>query len=196
MSAAEQKTALRKTLRKQRAAQNETSRQRIAEQSKRCAAELLSWLHHTGILRVGSYCAVGTEASPSTLEDALVQLGALIYWPRCDANALRFSPIPAVPAPADSLGAAAIPAPPPGIDELAADALDLIILPLLGFDAQGFRLGQGGGFYDRALANCKQRPYRLGLAFDCQQTAHIPIEDWDQCLHAVLTETGLRIFAN
>ena len=57
-------------------------------------------------------------------------------------------------------------------------------------------LGQGGGFYDRALANCKQRPYRLGLAFDCQYTAHIPIEEWDQRQHAVLTETGLRICAS
>lgn len=195
MSAASQKATLRKMLRRLRAAQHETVRQAVAEQSAVCAQALLQQVPSYCILRVGSYCAVGSEASPKALEAALVQLGAMICWPRCENNALRFSPLPPLKAAAGSSGAAAIPTPPLGSDELDASELDLILLPLLGFDALGFRLGQGGGFYDRALAGCAGRPYRVGVAFECQRVEQIPVDEWDQRLHAVLTETGLRFFA-
>jgi 5-formyltetrahydrofolate cyclo-ligase len=195
MSIAIQKAVLRKTLRTLRAKQNEATRQQVDLQSSLHAQALLKQLPSYGILKVGSYCAVGSEASPSALEAALIQVGAMIYWPRCENNALRFSPLPPMKAAAGSTGAAAIPAPTQSSDELDASELDLVILPLLGFDPQGFRLGQGGGFYDRALANCADRPFRVGLAFECQRTEQIPVDAWDQRLHAVLTDTGLRFFA-
>ncbi len=194
VSASEQKNALRKTLRSARAAQSESTRRELADQSAICSQSILNKLPSYCILKVGSYYPVGSEASPSALEAALIQLGASIYWPRCEAGALRFSPLPPTESATGSTGAAAIPAPPQSSDELDASALDLIILPLLGFDAQGFRLGQGGGFYDRTLAACADRPYRLGLAFECQGIKQIPVEAWDQRLHAVLTENGLRFF--
>ncbi|MDD2704121.1 MAG: 5-formyltetrahydrofolate cyclo-ligase [Acidocella sp.] len=69
---------------------------------------------------------------------------------------------------------------------------DLLLVPLLAFDAQGNRLGYGGGYYDRTLA---QRPdaFRLGCAFAAQEVSNVPVEATDLPLHAVVTEAGLRI---
>lgn len=68
-------------------------------------------------------------------------------------------------------------------------ALDLICLPLVGFDAQGGRLGMGGGFYDRSLAACNlPLPPLLGLAHACQQIEQVPLEPWDMPLDAVVTD--------
>ncbi|MCY7296092.1 5-formyltetrahydrofolate cyclo-ligase [Alteromonas sp. a30] len=68
--------------------------------------------------------------------------------------------------------------------------LDVIFTPLVAFDAQGNRMGMGGGFYDRTLATLntsKQKPKVIGLAHDCQQAEKIPTENWDIPLDAILT---------
>ena len=74
--------------------------------------------------------------------------------------------------------------------------LDLIVIPLVGVDAQGRRLGMGGGFYDRALEFRRRRgrwpgPRLVGLAFDCQRTESRFAENWDVSLDALATESGL-----
>lgn len=71
---------------------------------------------------------------------------------------------------------------------------DIIIMPLLGFDSLGTRLGYGGGYYDRTLASLKKRPRLIGLAFAAQELHHIPREAHDVPLDAVITEAGLRQF--
>ena len=71
---------------------------------------------------------------------------------------------------------------------------DIVIMPLLGFDAQGTRLGYGGGYYDRTLAAMPKRPMLVGLAFAIQEFDAIPHEDHDVPLHAIVTENGVRSF--
>ncbi|EML6582634.1 5-formyltetrahydrofolate cyclo-ligase [Klebsiella aerogenes] len=73
-------------------------------------------------------------------------------------------------------------------DVLPLAELDVLITPLVAFDASGQRLGMGGGFYDRTLQNWRQ--YRLqpvGYAHDCQQVDTLPSEQWDIPLPAVIT---------
>ena len=77
---------------------------------------------------------------------------------------------------------------------MEARGLDLVFMPLTGFDRQGHRLGMGGGFYDRTLAKLPQRPLRVGLAHDCQQVAAIPACPWDINLQAVVTPSRLTRF--
>ncbi len=70
---------------------------------------------------------------------------------------------------------------------------DVLLIPLLAFDGQGNRLGYGGGFYDRTIAGLPGA-IRIGCAFAAQELDSVPIGPYDQGLHAVLTETGLRLF--
>ncbi|WP_022941449.1 5-formyltetrahydrofolate cyclo-ligase [Psychromonas hadalis] len=68
--------------------------------------------------------------------------------------------------------------------------LDLIFTPLVAFDKQGNRIGMGGGYYDRMLAPWfieQSGPYPIGLAHDCQQVEHLPIEPWDVPLPEIIT---------
>jgi 5-formyltetrahydrofolate cyclo-ligase len=71
-------------------------------------------------------------------------------------------------------------------------ALDLVLLPLVGFDDRGGRLGMGGGFYDRSLAYLRQRknwhkPTLLGLAHECQRVDALAMASWDVPLQATVT---------
>lgn len=73
--------------------------------------------------------------------------------------------------------------------------LDLVLMPLVGFDEQGGRLGMGGGFYDRSLAYRKRRknghkPTLLGLAHECQKVDRLPLAEWDVSLQATVTDRG------
>lgn len=73
--------------------------------------------------------------------------------------------------------------------------LDLILTPLVAFDAQGQRIGMGGGFYDRTFAAQPLAQRRMiGLAHDCQQVACIPTEAWDVPLPMVLTPSAVFRF--
>jgi 5-formyltetrahydrofolate cyclo-ligase len=69
---------------------------------------------------------------------------------------------------------------------------DLIVVPLLGFDKHGARLGMGGGYYDRTFAfrlsrKTWCRPLLVGLAFACQEVTHVPRDAWDLQLDYVVT---------
>lgn len=72
---------------------------------------------------------------------------------------------------------------------------DVIIMPLLGFDKHGTRLGYGGGYYDRTLAKLTRKPRLVGLAFASQEISEIPHEPHDVPLDAVVTEQGVIHFA-
>jgi 5-formyltetrahydrofolate cyclo-ligase len=67
---------------------------------------------------------------------------------------------------------------------------DMLLIPLLAFDAAGGRLGYGGGFYDRTLPALPNR-LRLGCAFAAQQVDAVPVGPYDIRLDAVATESGI-----
>lgn len=70
--------------------------------------------------------------------------------------------------------------------------IDIVFTPLVAFDAEGNRLGMGGGFYDRTLEHWhkhKEGPYPIGLAHDCQECPRLPTADWDVPLAEVITPT-------
>ncbi|CAB1210612.1 TPA: 5-formyltetrahydrofolate cyclo-ligase [Klebsiella michiganensis] len=80
-------------------------------------------------------------------------------------------------------------------DVLPLSQLDVLVTPLVAFDAAGQRLGMGGGFYDRTLQNWRQhRLQPVGYAHDCQQVDALPTEQWDIPLPTVITpsKTWLR----
>lgn len=77
-----------------------------------------------------------------------------------------------------------------------AEQLDLVLMPLVGFDRLGGRLGMGGGFYDKTFAFIKQpgsnnSPKLLGLAHSCQEVEKLELASWDIPLSAVATDKEL-----
>ncbi|WP_256717752.1 5-formyltetrahydrofolate cyclo-ligase [Shewanella sp. UCD-KL12] len=74
--------------------------------------------------------------------------------------------------------------------------LDVVVTPLVAFDADGNRMGMGGGFYDRTLANWASRgkPYPIGFAHDCQQVSALPCEHWDVPLPMLITPSRVLNF--
>jgi 5-formyltetrahydrofolate cyclo-ligase len=77
--------------------------------------------------------------------------------------------------------------------------LNLMLVPLVGVDPEGRRLGMGGGFYDRALRFRRQRrrwrgPLLIGFAFDCQRVPSVDAQPWDLTLDGLATESGIIKF--
>jgi 5-formyltetrahydrofolate cyclo-ligase len=72
----------------------------------------------------------------------------------------------------------------------------VLIVPMLAFDARGYRLGYGGGFYDRTLAGLKAggEVVAIGFAFAAQEVAEVPVDGFDQRLDMVVTENGVTRF--
>ncbi len=136
---------------------------------------------------VASYLPTRFEAEPRKIAEHARALGASLSLPHVDslAEPMRFLAW----APGDPLEPNAF-----GIEQPASTAEecvpDIILAPLLGFDDALHRLGQGGGFYDRAFAQF-DRALRIGIAWSIQQLPDVPREAWDMPLHAVITERGL-----
>lgn len=72
---------------------------------------------------------------------------------------------------------------------------DLLLIPCVGFDDEGYRLGYGGGYYDRTLAAWPDtaRPVTVGLAYETCRIEALPRELHDIALDAIVTDEGMRI---
>jgi 5-formyltetrahydrofolate cyclo-ligase len=81
---------------------------------------------------------------------------------------------------------------PVGTLDVRLDEIDLALIPLVGWDSHGGRLGMGASFYDRLFQSVTDldRPFRMGVAYQLQQVEHLPLDPWDIRLHAMLTENG------
>lgn len=140
---------------------------------------------------VALYRAIGSELDVDALSLALDRSGRELCLPvvmERDAPMVFRRWTPGEPLELDEAG---VPAPFPLAEIIDPD---LIVTPLLAFDAGGGRLGQGGGYYDRTFA-ARPNVTRIGFAYAGQEVAHLPVEPHDIRLHGVLTETGYRPFA-
>lgn len=186
------RSIIRKHLRAVRAAMDEVSRTSAAA----AATERLVRhpRFHTAD-RVATYFASNHELDPGRLKDTRLGRRKDWYLPvlhPCKTGRLWFCRWrDDGPLKRNKFG---IPEPPTG--EAARQAtwsLDLVVVPLLGFDSDCHRLGMGGGFYDRSFAFLQrfehmQRPCLIGLAFECQRVESLSTERWDVQLDAVVTE--------
>lgn len=141
------------------------------------------------------YHPAGAEFDPACVAEKLTDLGWTLALPFCRApdEAMVFRHH----AQGDRLipDGAGILSPPATAQKLTPD---LVIAPVLAFDAQGYRLGQGGGYYDRTLDAMRQSgatPPVVGLAYAGQEVEAVPVGEHDQRLDAILTETGYRLFS-
>ena len=116
-------------------------------------------------------------------------------FPRCVNKSLQwYRWEPNDPTIAGSYG---ITEPHPNLPKINPEEVDLILVPCVACNHQGYRLGYGGGYYDRLLSSPEWESIpTIGIVFDFAYLPQLPIEDWDKSLQAVCTESGLREFSN
>ncbi len=69
-----------------------------------------------------------------------------------------------------------------------------VLIPMVGFDRQGYRLGYGGGYFDRLLASSEwQQVLTIGIALDLALVPNVPIDSWDLPLRRIFTESGMVV---
>jgi 5-formyltetrahydrofolate cyclo-ligase len=151
---------------------------------------------------VGGYWPMSDEADPREVMRALAAKNHALALPRVEAKAQplvfhRWREGEALIAHRFGMSE-------PHVDrEVVVPAV--LLVPLLAFDADGYRLGYGGGFYDRTLSSARAEvtpanpPHRapiisIGVAYAGQEVKALPHEAHDHPLDAVLTENGLRHF--
>lgn len=155
-----------------------TDRDTLGRDLARIAAPVVE-----GFAIAGSYAAIGDEIDPVSIEHGF----AAIAFPRVTPQGLRFHR-----ATWNQLVPGQL-----GIPEPRAEAPlvipDLLLVPLLAVTATGTRLGQGKGYYDRALAELRRAaPVRtVALAWDCQIAEALPADPWDMPVDYVATPTRL-----
>jgi 5-formyltetrahydrofolate cyclo-ligase len=192
------KTVLRKRLRGARRAMSAAEHLR---RSKLAAGAVLRLPMFAAGKKVALYLPFDRETDTSTLLIAARRRGVKVFVPVVidrRRGLMRFYPL------VGKLRRAAfgIPVPQRMRRPLSPRWLDLIVVPLVGVDGSGRRLGMGGGFYDRALSFRRHMrhqlgPHLVGLAFDVQRTCEPFAEPWDIRLDSVATESGLhRMTAN
>ncbi|ROH93330.1 5-formyltetrahydrofolate cyclo-ligase [Stagnimonas aquatica] len=187
---AEVKGHLRTELRARRRAIPASARRRAA---RRLARQYLRQRALQQARSVALYLPMASEIDTAPLRAVLAARGVALYVPKvARGKRLRFLRLGKTRMEWHHHGMPQ----PRGGDSLPLRRIALILLPLLGYDAQGRRLGQGGGYYDRALAGLRgaRRPLRIGLAYACQQVEALPREDHDHPLQGVLSERGLQRF--
>jgi len=86
-----------------------------------------------------------------------------------------------------------IPVPPPESERLTPE---IVLAPLVGWDGEGFRLGYGGGYFDRTLGALTPRPFTIGIGLRAARIATIHPQPHDIRLDAILTEAGPEIVGN
>jgi 5-formyltetrahydrofolate cyclo-ligase len=174
-------------------------RHQVPPQQRRHAAQLVARnvdraLGLQSQWRIAAYAALPWELDSAPLIELAASRGCRVFLPCIDrrraSRAMRFVRMQG-PLQYNRFGIAE----PQGTEVLAARWLDVVFLPLVGFDRRGVRLGMGGGFYDRAFAFRQLRsvwhaPRLIGLAYAFQEVANIRAAAHDVLLDAVVTEEG------
>lgn len=187
---AAERRAIRLVLRERRADLNEGD-QGAASMAVMARLSRIPVLRSAGV--VSGYRAVRGEVDIDASLILLAEATSIVTVPRVVGDHLEF--LPWHPDLGAARGSFGIQEPIDG-DPVPMLRHDVVLAPLVAFDDHGRRLGQGGGYYDRALGAIapESRPVVIGIAHSFQQVDHVPSESWDIPLDAVVTEDEVLEF--
>lgn len=176
------KTELRKSLLNTR---KSLSAQEWREKSDRLCNHLQNSPLFTQAKTILAYFSCRQEPDLSPLFTTPKKWG----FPRCVGSYLSWH----VWQPGDALhtGAYGILEPLPDAPKIDPSEVDLILVPAVGCDLRGYRLGYGGGYYDRMLSKAEWKSkIAIGIIFEFAFLTQLPVDSWDQTLHGICTESG------
>lgn len=160
-----------------------------AEWSRPIEAELRRLIPGLGVKTVGFYWPFRGEFDARPLVRDLIKSGVTaalpaVVQPKTPLEFRRWAPGTAL-----EPGVYSIPIP----KERNLLEPELLIVPLVGFDPAGYRLGYGGGYYDRTIASFAKKPQAIGVGFELSRLATIHPQPHDIPMSVILTESG-RVF--
>lgn len=143
--------------------------------------------------RLMTYVAFKKEVQTETIIREALSQGKQVAVPLCSKPERRLIASRLLDFPGDlAAGTWGIPEPrPEALRPLDPKTLDLVLVPGVGFDRQGYRLGYGGGYYDRFLRRLAPGCLCVGLAFSLQVVDELPREHHDRPVDLVITEAGI-----
>ena len=186
---AERRRAMRRELRQRRAALSPEEQAAVSAAVESQLAKIAA-LSRSPV--VGGYRAIRGEVDIDAALTRLHDDGAMVTVPRVSGDHMDF--LPWTSGSETITGSFGIDEPING-EPVQFSRHDVVLVPLVAFDETGQRLGQGGGFYDRAIAAAgAARPLLIGVAHAFQQVRSVPVEAWDMPLDAVVTEERVHEF--
>ncbi len=180
------KAALRRLLRERRAAIAADTRKLSTRKTLDALMASDLWC---SARTIALYRAIGDELDPSDLAARVQKTGQCLVYPRTLSQGIMHFHDPGQP-PTFEHGPGGIEQPTQASRQVLPAEIDLVIVPVLGCDDHGVRLGYGGGFYDRYLP-LTNAP-RVGIGFSAQRLARLPKEDHDVRLDWYVDERGLQ----
>lgn len=159
------------------------------ERSARAIARLLAADFYAHAKTVAAYASFGSEFPTQALLEAAIRDGKRLGLPRVDPGSVSMT-VHAVTDLTAELAPHALGfhEPHAALDIISVEQIDLLVVPGVGFDADGNRLGRGAGYYDRFLARPELRGVVCALAFECQLADAIIHSEFDRPVQWILTE--------
>ena len=161
----------------------------LAEASAAVSRRLLNLPELAGVRTLSGYAATAKEVAIDEALTGLLARGVTVCLPWVDGSSLGVAPVSSL----DDLqpGWRGVREPPPADRHaLRPTALQALIVPGLGFDRAGNRLGYGGGHFDRLLAQVRSGTVVIGVGLDEQVVAAIPTDSHDHPVDVVVTPTS------
>lgn len=186
MGSVEEKADLRRRILK---VCRKLSPEEVIERSSKIRHRFIELTEEYGFNVVMIYMSVRNEVDTYELGRELLRMGKTVCAPVVDRAERRIIPYTVSKIPDDLVdGEYNIPEPSREKGRPVDPAsIDVVVVPGVGFDPRGYRLGYGGGYYDRFLPLCSNALF-VGLAYEFQIVERIPNEDWDIRMDMVITE--------
>jgi 5-formyltetrahydrofolate cyclo-ligase len=134
------------------------------------------------------YYSFGSEADTHSLINNLLEMGKSVYLPRVEGENMV-----AVSYFGGELKKSSLGTDEPTGEQYNGD-IDVVVCPLLAINSKGYRLGYGGGYYDRFLKNSNS--IKVGLGYFLQLTDEFEEDSWDEPMHLFICERGVYKFGN
>lgn len=178
----------RKQQRKQLIAARETLSEKTHQQWSQAISDLLKQgFPKLQNMNIGIYWPFRGEYDPRSTAQYFMQHGATLALPEVVSKDEPLCFREWSPDTPLKMGAYGIPVP----VEAKAVRVDAIIVPMVGFDQHGYRLGYGSGYFDRTLATYQPQPLTIGIAFEIQRLENVYAQPHDIAMHYIVTESGI-----